>query len=142
MRGCRSTVGLWVVAVVELALALVDRNAWAVPEPPTRVVPTESMTPPVPVQPAPTRLEYPAPQPTSEPAGPSPAPPRGWYDATPWLSWLRPELRASVASRAGIARIEDLALCDLRLKVDTENRRFALREMVYLTNPGPGSRSE
>src|SRR5882724_7834271 len=66
----------------------------------------------------------------------------GWYDAGPWLSWLRPGLRSSAALIAGVSKVEDLVLYDLDVKLDADRNSFTLREVVYLTNESSLPRDE
>jgi hypothetical protein len=118
-------------ALVALAVALAAHDATSAP--------SASSAAAV-IQKAPTRIDFPPS--FGALAGSSSSAGNLWYDGSPWLSWLRPELRASAPSLAGIVHLEDLVLYDLDLKLDADNRRFALREVVYLTNEGPGPRDE
>jgi Peptidase family M1 domain len=59
------------------------------------------------------------------------------YDATPLLASLRdgsPAARATLERAAGVARLEDLPLYDLDLRVDLDRAAFKLQEDVYFTN--------
>jgi hypothetical protein len=60
--------------------------------------------------------------------------PAAWYDARPLLASLRPAERAGAARAAGVARLEDLPLYDVRLSVDPARRTFTLGEDVWWTN--------
>lgn len=64
------------------------------------------------------------------------------YDAKPFLSWLRPELRGTAAALAGLTALEDLPLYDLDIDVDASQGTFTLRETIHLTNLDSSPRSE
>jgi hypothetical protein len=58
----------------------------------------------------------------------------GWYDATPLLIALRPALRPAIRELAGLAKLEQLPLYDLRLSLDPLAGTFDLDEELYFTN--------
>jgi hypothetical protein len=65
------------------------------------------------------------------------APGSASYDATPLLASLRdasPAARADLERAAGVARLEDLPLYDMKLGVDVDGAKFTLEEDVYFTN--------
>jgi hypothetical protein len=58
----------------------------------------------------------------------------GWYDASALLVALRPGLRPAIGALAGVQRLEQLPLYDLRLQLDPLAGTFELEQEVYFTN--------
>ncbi|MCP4606947.1 MAG: M1 family metallopeptidase [Proteobacteria bacterium] len=57
-----------------------------------------------------------------------------WYDPTPLLASLRPQLISQLPGIAGVERLEDLPLYDLNVDLDVDNRTYMLRETLWFTN--------
>ncbi|MBI5533920.1 MAG: hypothetical protein HY898_14460 [Deltaproteobacteria bacterium] len=82
---------------------------------------------------SPPKRLAPEPEPFNPLAAVAPAK-SGWYDASPLLFALRPALRPVARDLAGLDRLEQLPLYDLRLALDPLAGTFDLDQELYFTN--------
>ncbi len=67
---------------------------------------------------------------------------RPWYDPTPLLVSLRPNVRAGMPKAAGVRDLKDLPLYDLHITLDARRRAYILKQKTWYTNSGKAPMDE